>query len=158
MEIKEAYKKYQVKLQSTSIEYNKITMDGDGSTLAPLFFIKAYKDYIIYLSNNKTSPRLKSMGKLSTLEYKQLNTLLESLVILIDTFCLDIDKIFVKDNNIGDPLEIVDVILKDFITSKLSEDDVYEDICKSLVNIIVEDNFEQILKGLFLKFAHSKSI
>ena len=156
MDLKKAYGLFSSRLEKSSVIYKNINSSSDGCFLSVLYFLKSYKDYIFYYSTNNKDPRISKISNLSRKEETLLGDLLESCVIFIDALGLDTENILRESKTMEDPLSLIDLLLGDYLSSILSSDEKYENIVSSVLNILIKDNFESVLKNLFLKYSHIK--
>lgn len=156
MDLKKAYYLFSSRIEKNSTIYKDINSSNDGYFLSALYFLKSYKAYIFYYSTNNKDPRISKISNLSQKEEALLGDLLESCVIFIDVLGLTIENILQESKNIEDPLDLIDLLLKDYLNSILSSDENYEKIVLSIFNILIKDNFENVLKNLFLKYYNIK--
>lgn len=157
MELIDAYKLYENKIKEESTLYSTIVGSDEALVLSSLSLLKNYRNYILLFFSYDKSPRIDNIKDISTMQAKALNTLLESCVTVINSFQLDPELIIVENDDIIDPYNMINIILNDYMTAALSPDDKYEDIMRSIFNIIIEKDFTKLLKSIFLKFAHTKS-
>jgi len=156
MELIEAYHQYRERIKKESLVFREVVDNQDCMILSTLLFLKTYREYILTLSGKGRSPRIKKVSEVSIVEGKRLNNLMESCVAIIDSFQLDPKNIIIKDDDLTDPYTLINIILKDYLSPTLSSDEVYEKIVRSIFNIIIDGDFERILKDIFLKFIHMK--
>ncbi len=85
-----------------------------------------------------------------------LGDLLESCVIYIDTLSLDAKNILQESKDMKDPLNLVDLVLEEYLNFIFSSNENYEKIISSTFSILIKNNFESVLKALFLKYSYIK--
>lgn len=156
MELKKAYTIFLKRLEKDSLIYQSINGSEDCSFLSTLYFLKCYKNYILYYTNTNKEPRISKLDKLSRKEETLLGNLLESSTIFIDVLGLNPENILKESKEMEDPLNVIDLVLDDYLNTVLSDDDMYENIILSLFNVLIKNNFEIVLRNLFLKYAHIK--
>lgn len=156
MDLKKAYDLFSSKIKKSSATYTNINSSGDGCFLSVLYFLKTYKDYIVYYSTNNKDPRISKISNLSKKEEALLGDLLESCVIYIDTLSLDAKNILQESKDMKDPLNLVDLVLEEYLNFIFSSNENYEKIISSTFSILIKNNFESVLKALFLKYSYIK--
>lgn len=156
MDLKTAYDLFSSKIKKSSATYMNINSSVDDSFLSVLYFLKAYKDYIVYYSTNNKDPRISKISNLSRKEEALLGDLLESCVIYIDALNLDVTNILQESKDMKDPLNLVDLVLEEYLNFIFSSNEDYENIISSMFSILIKNNFESVLKALFLKYSHIK--
>ena len=155
MDLKTAYKTFNSRLEKTSTYYKTICSDKDSLFLSTMYLVKSYKDYILHYTGFK-SPRISKISNLTPKEEVLLGNLLEACIIYSESFGLDLDAILKVSTDLKDPYDSIDIILNDHCGTRLSDDSAYEEIILSVFNILIDGNFELILKNLFLKYSHIK--
>ncbi len=156
MDLKKAYDLFSSKIKKSSATYTNINSSRDGCFLSVLYFLKTYKDYIVYYSTNNKDPRISKISNLSKKEEALLGDLLESCVIYIDTLSLDAKNILQESKDMKDPLNLVDLVLEEYLNFIFSSNENYEKIISSTFSILIKNNFESVLKALFLKYSYIK--
>lgn len=157
MSIVEAYNLLLKRLETNSHNYNIITNSSDPYTVSLLYLLSNYRKYLI--NRQSKDKRVSSLKSLNKTDYKYLFNLCESLAAFIDVFCLDKKNILLQTEELIDPLDLLDISCTDLLSGPTTViDDTYENVCRSILNILVEDNFELFYKSLFLKFASIKKI
>ncbi len=156
MELAEAYVLYKNKIQENSMVYATITNSDDSMVLSSFLLLKTYRKYILFLTDRNKSPRISNIKDITLIESKVLAELIEACVVFMDTFLLNHNNVLVEDDEIVDPYDLITIMLEDCLLASLSEDKQYENIIKSIFNIIAETTFEKLLKNIFLKLTHMK--
>lgn len=158
MELIQAYNLYNAKLKENSPLYALIIESEDDISLSVLYFLKCYKKYITICDTLKKPTTITRLNVLDKLQSKSLYDLLNSLVILTERLKISAINVLKKEDKLVDPTDIIDIILKDYITTSLSDDLVYEKYVRAAFNLIVDKEFDKTLKDLFLKYTNIKKI
>ena len=158
MDLIQAYNLYNAKLKESSSLYSLIIENEDDISLSVLYFLKCYKKYIITCDILKKPTTVVKLNVLDKLQSKSLYDLLCSLVILTERLKISAINVLKKEDKLVDPTDIIDIILKDHITTSLSDDLVYERYVRAAFNLIADKEFDKTLKDLFLKYTNIKKI
>jgi len=156
MSIEEAYNKYRDKAISDISKYNTIVSGTDSMLLATIYLLKHYKDYILLFEKSGKQPRITNLSILNIKEKTALHQLLKACVLATDSFMLDPSKILIKEEVAKDPMNLLDIVLQDYIKYELTPDTEYETIIRSIYNLIIPGDVERLLKNVFLMFTNSK--
>lgn len=156
MELSKACNLFKERVKKENI-YKKIVVDDNSVFLGTLYLLKTYKDYILCTDKLHKSVKIQKLTGLSREEEYCIGNLLEACIIFSESVGIDYkEPTIIFNDPLVDPYDIVDILLKDYITNTLSDDQKYQDIIISIYSLLNSGNSTEILKNLFLKFTYIK--